>query len=121
MMGHRSRIWSARRKVSFAYALTGCCAVLWLVGSLPVAQGHVAPQWTHPHCPQGQTHGSQHSHNHCLWYCGGIDSQAASVRGGISVEVLISRVWSLGAGSKLDTSVDAEIEPRGPPRLVLVV
>jgi hypothetical protein len=98
-------------------ALTGCWVVLWLTGSLSVAQGNLLPQWNMPHCPSGQAQHSQHNHNHCVWHCGGIDAQGTSERGGISADGLSLRVWALGAVPQQYAVIDAEVMLRGPPRL----
>lgn len=95
--------------------LSGCCAVLWLTGSLSVAQGNLAPQWAAPHCPQGQTQNSQQSHNHCAWHCGGLDIQGGGGQGEVSADLHVSRVWSLGDIPRQDAALDGEFPPRGPP------
>jgi hypothetical protein len=100
-------------------ALTGCWVVLWLTGSLSVAQGNLTTPWTGTHCPPGQTQNSQHSHNHCAWHCGGLDIQSAEGRGAISTEIHVSRVWSLGGISLQETVPDGEFPPRGPPTVFL--
>jgi hypothetical protein len=96
--------------------LTGCCAVLWLSGSLSVGQENLTAQWVAPHCPQGQTQNSKHSHNHCVWHCGSLDIQGGGGRGELSANVHVSRVWSLGAIPFQDTALDGEFPPRGPPQ-----
>jgi hypothetical protein len=96
--------------------LSGCCAVLWLLGSLSIAQGNLAPQWTAPHCPSGQTQNGQQSHSHCAWHCGGFDIQSGSGRGEVSTDTQVSRVWSLGEIPFQDAAVDGEFPPRGPPK-----
>ncbi|MEK9141578.1 MAG: hypothetical protein AAB308_11045 [Nitrospirota bacterium] len=96
--------------------LSGCWAVLWLTGSLSVAQGNLTPQWTAPHCPQGQTQNGQHSHNHCAWHCGGLDIQIGGGRGEIPIDIHVSCVWSLGVIPRQDAALDGEFPPRGPPR-----
>jgi len=95
--------------------LTGCWAVLWLTGSLSVAQGNLTPQWAQPHCPQGQTHGAQHSHNHCVWHCGGLDIQGGDGQGQTSANIHVSCVWSLGVILRQESVPDGEFPPRGPP------
>ena len=96
--------------------LTGCWAVLWLTGSLSVAQGNLTTQWTVPHCPQGQTQNSQQNHNHCAWHCGGLDIQGGGGRGDISIDSPVSRVWSLGHILRQESVPDREFPPRGPPQ-----
>jgi hypothetical protein len=99
--------------------LTGCCVVLWLTGSLSVAQGNLLPQWNMPHCPQGQTQNSQQNHNHCSWHCGGLDIQSSGERGETYTDVLVSRAWCLGVIPLLDATREGEFPPRGPPQAVL--
>ncbi|MGZ8374705.1 MAG: hypothetical protein ACXW4A_07205 [Nitrospira sp.] len=96
--------------------LSSCCAVLWLAGSLSVAQGNLTPQWTAPHCPSGQTQNGQQSHNHCAWHCGGLDIQSDGGQGTISAEIHVSRVWSIGDIPRQDAVSDGEFPPRGPPQ-----
>jgi hypothetical protein len=96
-------------------ALTGCCAVLWLTGSLSVGQGNLMPQWAAPHCPSGQAQNGQHSHNHYAWHCGGLDIQGVDGQGTISADTHVSRVWSLGVIPRQDAVSDGEFPPRGPP------
>ncbi len=98
--------------------LSSCCAVLWLTGSLSVAQGNLTTQWVAPHCPQGQAQHSQHSHNHCIWHCSGLDIQGGGGRGDLSADVHMNRVWSLGAIPLQDVALDGEFPPRGPPQSV---
>lgn len=121
MIGHRSRIWNSGARGRFARALATCSVALWLAGSLSVAQGNLMPQWTQPHCPQGQTHGAQHSHHHCVWYCGGIDAQGTSQRGGNSVDGPSLRVWSLGVIPFQDADSANDFPPRGPPHRLSVI
>jgi len=97
-------------------ALSGCCALLWLSGSLSVAQGNLTTQWVAPHCPSGQTQNGQQSHNHCAWHCGGFDIQSGGGRGEIFVDLQVSRVWSLGDIPRQDAALDGEFPPRGPPQ-----
>ena len=112
---------SPGNREQFARTLAVCSVALWLAGSVSAAEGGLAPQWTHPHCPQGQTQGAQHSHNHCFWYCGGIEIQGMGERGGIFGSGPSRRVWSLGAVRRQDAVVDAEVAPRGPPRTALQI
>lgn len=109
------------RQARLSRVSAGCCAALWLAGSLSIAQGNLAPQWTQPHCPQGQTHGSQHSHQHCVWHCGGLDIQGGGGRGEIFTDIHVSRVWSLGDIPLLDAGLADEFPPRGPPPVVLLI
>lgn len=97
-------------------ALIGYCSVLWLSGSLLVAQGNLTAQWTGTHCPNGQAQSSQHSHSHCTWHCGGLDIQSGGGRGVSSTINYVSRVWSLGVIPLPDAALDDEFPPRGPPR-----
>ncbi|MBS0181543.1 MAG: hypothetical protein JSS39_04025 [Nitrospira sp.] len=102
-------------------ALTVCCTVLWLTGSLSVAQGNLTAQWTGTHCPKGQTQNSQHSHNHCTWHCGGLDIQGGGGRDEISTDIRLSRVWSLRVIPLQDAVIDGEFPPRGPPQIILQI
>ncbi|CUS35837.1 hypothetical protein [Candidatus Nitrospira nitrificans] len=103
-----------RRQVS--RMLSGCCAVLWLTGSLSVTQGNLTPQWTASHCPSGQTQNGQHSHTHCAWHCGGLDIQGGGGQGILSADTHVSRVWSLGVIPRQDAASDGDFPPRGPPQ-----
>jgi hypothetical protein len=96
-------------------ALTGCCTVLWLAGSLSISQANLMPQWTAAHCPQGQAQNGQHSHNHCAWHCGGFDIQGVGGAGDPSSDIQVSLTWSLGDIPLLDAVPDGEFPPRGPP------
>ncbi|MGE0470646.1 MAG: hypothetical protein AB7L09_18945 [Nitrospira sp.] len=97
--------------------LTGCCAVLWLTGLLPVGQANLTAQGVAAHCPQGQTHNGQHNHNHCAWHCGGFDIQGGSGRGENSADGEVSFVWSLGSIPVQDAILDGQFPPRGPPQM----
>lgn len=99
--------------------LTGCCALLWLTGSLSVGQGNLTAQWTAPHCPSGQTQHSQQSHNHCAWHCSGFDIQGSGGRGETSADLQVGLVWSLGTIPFQHADVDGQFPPRGPPQAVL--
>jgi|CXWL01.1.fsa_nt_gi hypothetical protein len=101
--------------------LSGCCAVLWLTGSLSVAQGNLTPQWTASHCPSGQTQNGQQSHNHCAWHCGGLDIQSGGGQGRISADIDVGRVWSIGDIPRQDAALDGEFPPRGPPQVILQI
>jgi len=96
--------------------LAGCCAVLWLIGSLSIAHGNLTEQWLAPHCPSGQAQSGQQSHNHCAWHCGGFDIQRGGGRGETTADVPVSLVWSLGAIPRQDAALDGEFPPRGPPQ-----
>ncbi len=98
--------------------LTGCWVVLWLTGSLSVAQGNLFPQWNMLHCPSGQAQHSQQSHNHCAWHCSGCDIQSSGGRGEISADLQVSLVWSLGTISLQRVIIDGQYPPRGPPQPV---
>lgn len=117
-MKHGSNRWVVRHRAQFARALASCCAAFLLAGSLSVTQGNLAPEWTMPHCPQGQTQGSQQSHNHCAWHCGGLDIQGGGARGEIFAELHVSRVWKLGHIPLQDAIPEGEFPPRGPPHVV---
>ncbi|HMS85792.1 MAG TPA: hypothetical protein PKD12_19280 [Nitrospira sp.] len=97
-------------------ALTTCCVVLWLAGSLSTVQGNLLPQWSLPHCPSGQTQHGQESHSHCAWHCGGLDVQSGGGQGEVSTDTQVSRVWSLGDICIGDAACAGEFPPRGPPQ-----
>lgn len=120
-MEHRLKMLVGRYRAPLARALAWCCAVVLLVGSLSITQGNLTPQWTQPHCPQGQTHGAQHNHNHCAWHCGGLDIQGCGGQGEISADGLVSRVWSLDDIPLRDAGPGGEFPPRGPPRVILQI
>lgn len=101
--------------------LTGCWVVLWLTGFLSVGQGNLTTQWAAPHCPSGQTQNGQQSHNHCAWHCGGLDIQSGGGQGTISVDIDVSRVWSIGDIPRQDAALDGEFPPRGPPQVILQI
>lgn len=96
--------------------LSGCCALLWLIGSLSVAQGNLPIQWAAPHCPSGQTQNGQQSHNHCVWHCVGFDIQNGGGRGETSADLQVSLVWSLGTIPSQHAVSDGQFPPRGPPQ-----
>src|SRR6185295_15910072 len=82
-----SQIWGWRARSRFARAMAGACVLLWMVGSVSTLYGSLTPQWTTPHCPQGQANSGQHSHSHCVWHCDGIDARVSTGRhAGISVD-----------------------------------
>jgi hypothetical protein len=96
-------------------ALAGLCALLWVAGSVSAAYGSLTPQWTTPHCPQGTSHHAQHSQNHCVWHCDGVDTQATGGRvpGSLAAP---SSFLSFAAGRSLQTVVHRlGAIPRGPP------
>ncbi len=95
--------------------LSGCCAVLWLAGSLSIAQGNLTTQSTGTHCPSGQAQNGQHSHNHCAWHCGGLDIQGGGGPGELSTDIQAILAWSLGDSPLQDVVPDGEFPPRGPP------
>ncbi|MGE3976428.1 MAG: hypothetical protein AB7F94_02470 [Nitrospira sp.] len=109
------------RRQQVSLVLTACCATLWLAGSLSIGLGKFAPQWTTTHCPQGQTHGAQHSHHHCVWHCVGIDTQGAGVRGETFGDAYVRYVWSLSNIPPQDAGLDGEFLSRGPPQLALQI
>ncbi len=99
-------------------ALKGYCVVLWLAGFLSVGQGNLTPQWTVPHCPNGQTQHSQQGHSHCSWHCSGFDIQSGDGRGDTSADGHVSLVWSLGTIPVQHAVIDGQFPPRGPPQPV---
>ncbi|WHZ26898.1 MAG: hypothetical protein OJF51_001694 [Nitrospira sp.] len=115
-MGRGSVMRTARRQ-----QVSLVLAALWLAGALSVGLEKFTPQWTTTHCPQGQTHGAQHSPNHCVWHCGGIHTQGAGVRGETSVDAHVRRVRSLSNISPQDAGLDSEFPSRGPPQLALQI
>jgi len=102
-------------------ALSGCCALLWLTGSLSVAQGNLTTQWVAPHCPSGQTQNSQQSHNHCAWHCGSLDIQSGGGRSETAADVEVTLVWSLGAIPVQEAILDGQFPPRGPPQIAFEI
>ena len=115
MIGTFSQVWTVGHRITFYRAVAGICAVLWVAGSVSTLYGDLTPQWTMPHCPQGQANTGQHSHSHCVWHCDGIDTQAVTgKRAGISVDL---------TGTIEDTRIELPctavawvvIGPRGPP------
>ncbi|HSA87299.1 MAG TPA: hypothetical protein VLE46_14045 [Nitrospira sp.] len=120
-MEHRSRSRIAKHSAQLTRALGICCAIFGLAGSLSITQGMLAPHWNQPHCPQGQTHGAQHSPGHCAWHCGGLDIQGGDARGEIFTDIHVSRVWTLGVMPLQDAVLDGEFPPRGPPRVILQI
>lgn len=104
---------SERHHIRFVRALAGCCAVLWLAGSLSVTQGNLTPQWTTPHCPQGQAPSAKHSH--CVWHCDGIEAHPSSGRSGAWIVVPNGYVRNPGEKGLFLAMVHMEIVPRGPP------
>lgn len=80
MVGTFLQMWTANRRDTFSRAIAGVCVALWIAGSVSTLYGSLTPQWTTPHCPQGQAHSGQQSHSHCAWHCDGIDAQAATGR-----------------------------------------
>jgi len=80
MIGMFLQMWTASRRGIFSRAIAGICVVLWVAGSVSTLYGSLTPQWTTPHCPQGQAHSGQHSHSYCAWHCDGIDTQASPGR-----------------------------------------
>lgn len=80
MIGMFLQMWTEDRRARCFRAIAGLCVALWVVGSISVVYGSLAPQWTTPHCPQGQTHSGQQSHSHCVWHCDGIDTPSSSGR-----------------------------------------
>lgn len=108
-----------RKEIS--QVLTGCWVVLWLTGSLSVAQGNLLPQWNMPHCPSGQAQHSQQSHNHCAWHCSGFDIQSSGGRGETPADLQLGLVWSLGTIPFQHVDVDGQYPPRGPPQAILEI
>jgi hypothetical protein len=87
VIGMFSQICGGGARNKFSRATAGVCVLLWMLGSVSTLYGSLTPQWTTPHCPQGQTSSGQHSHSHCVWHCDGIDTQGVTgKRAGISVD-----------------------------------
>lgn len=118
---YRTKMRIAGRRAQLFRSFAGCCAVLWLAGSLSAAQENLIGRWTGSHCPQGHTQSQQHSPNHCVWHCGGIGDQASSERGRASVSIHAGYIWSFGAVVLHAAVFHAEIVPRGPPPIQSVV
>ncbi len=101
-------------------AIAVICVGLWLAGSVTVVQGTLAPQWTAPHCPEGQTQSSQHNHNHCAWHCDGIDTPLSADRSGSSspapADSLVGSLTPLLRSFALSTGM----APRGPPQFAVL-
>lgn len=68
------------------------------------------------HCP----HDAASAVSHCAWHCGVLGIQDGGQEE-ISADFHVSRVWSLGGNSPLDTVLDGEFPPRGPPHVVCQV
>jgi len=96
-------------------ALSGLCALLWVVGSVSAAYGSLTPQWTMPHCPQGHSHHTQHSQDHCIWHCDGIDAHGLT---GKSAGAPVAPAGFLASAPMLHpqaSTIRDAVAPRGPP------
>jgi hypothetical protein len=78
-------------------------------------------QWMGTHCPQGHAQNGQHNHSHCTWHCGWLDIQSGSGREADSIDMHVTRVWSLCNIPLQTTTLDGEYSPRGPPSKVLQI
>lgn len=107
---------SLNRQVRGVRAIAVICVGLWLAGSMTVVQGTLAPQWTAPHCPEGQTQSSQHSHNHCAWHCDGIDTPVSTGRSGNSSPALAGYLIGSFIRTFFPVTLSAGMPPRGPPQ-----
>jgi hypothetical protein len=103
------------RRAGFSRAIAGLCVVLWLAGSVSTLYGSLTPQWTTPHCPQGQANSGQQNHSHCVWHCGGIDVQAATSRNPGNVADPAGYQTQAGVLSPKTLAYRMESVPRGPP------
>jgi len=108
---------SGTRRGTASRVIAGLCVALWLAGSVTVAQGTPSPQWTAPHCPEGQTQSSQHSHNHCAWHCDGIDTSASAGRSGSSSPAPTGYLIGPFTRTPLAIALIAGMAPRGPPQV----
>jgi hypothetical protein len=104
---------------SLSRAIAGVCLVLWVAGSVSLVYGSLTPQWTTPHCPQGQAHGGHQQHNHCTWHCDGIDAQAAADRSGGGCAAPTGFVSGHFTAIPRVAVLGAEIVPRGPPQFLV--
>jgi len=98
-------------------AVSGSCALFWLVGSLSLGQGSFSEQWTKPHCPSNQAQSGQQSH-HCVWHCDGIDEQVVGGQGGTSSNLDSGTVRGEFVSIPHAALAYAQIVPRGPPGFI---
>jgi hypothetical protein len=119
MIGMSSQISGRRVPSGFARATACVCILLWVVGSVSLVYGSLTPQWTTPHCPQGQANSGQHSHSHCVWHCDGVDEQVATGRSGGSSATPNGYVSGHLGAIPLVAVLSAGIVPRGPPQLLV--
>ncbi|MBI5317130.1 MAG: hypothetical protein HZB34_14290 [Nitrospirae bacterium] len=103
------------RRGKFPRAIACLCVLLWIVGSFSTLYSSLTPQWTTPHCPQGQTPSGQQNHSHCVWHCGGIDAQAATGRNPGNVADPAGYQTQAGVLSPKTLAYRMESVPRGPP------
>lgn len=119
MIGAFLQMWTANRRGTFSRAIAGVCVVLWIAGSVSTLYGSLTPQWTTPHCPQGQAHSGQHSHSHCVWHCDGIDTQSSSGRSWRPSMTPTRFVSGHLSATSYATSLNGGVTTRGPPQLPL--
>ena len=115
MIGKLLQMWAESRRDKISRAIAGVCVVLWIAGSVSTLYGSLTPQWTTPHCPQGQAHSGQHSHSHCVWHCDGIDAQAATGRNPGSSADPAGYLEQSGVLSLKTLAYRIGLAPRGPP------
>lgn len=121
MIGMFFQIQSGTRRGTVSRVIAGFCVGLWLAGSVTVTQGTLAPQWTAPHCPEGQTQGSPHSHNHCAWHCDGIDTSTSAGRSGSSSPAPIGYLVGALTHTPLSVVLCEGKAPRGPPQFAILL
>lgn len=102
-------------------AISVICVGLWLAGSVTVVQGTLAPQWTAPHCPEGQAQGSQQGHNHCAWHCDGIDTPLSTGRSGSSSPAPVGDLAGSLTHMPFSVVLCEGMAPRGPPRVAILL
>jgi hypothetical protein len=116
MIGELLQVRSMDGRASCVRAIVGIVIGLWLAGSVTVVQGTLAPQWTAPHCPEGQTESNQHGHNHCAWHCDGIDTPLSTGRSGSSSPAPTGYLVGFLTRTPLAIARIAGKAPRGPPQ-----
>jgi hypothetical protein len=116
MTGMFFQMQSGMRGGKVSRAIAVICVGLWLAGSVTVAQGTLAPQWTAPHCPEGQAQSSPHSHSHCAWHCDGIDTPIDTGRRGSSSPAPGGYFPGSFTRTPLSVALSAGMAPRGPPQ-----
>ncbi|MBH0190100.1 MAG: hypothetical protein HP493_14990 [Nitrospira sp.] len=104
----------------FLRVIAVICIGLWLAGSVTVMQGTLAPQWTAPHCPEGQAQGSQQGHNHCAWHCDGIDTPLSTGRSGCSSPAPVGDLIGSFIRTPLSVASSSGVAPRGPPQFAVL-